>query len=94
MKWFKRVAIIAVSLIVAVAAIGLLRAPVWSVEVAEVIEAPTQTIHEELVDFPAGGPGPAGTPPWTLTQSMPTAAPAAQGPCGLGRVRRWGAVGW
>ncbi|MEC8758770.1 MAG: hypothetical protein VXX70_04380, partial [Bacteroidota bacterium] len=44
-------AIIAVSLIVAVAAIGLLRAPVWSVEVAEVIEAPTQTIHEELVDF-------------------------------------------
>ena len=37
MKWFKRVAIIAVSLIVAVAAIGLLRAPVWSVEVAGVI---------------------------------------------------------
>ena len=49
MKWFKRVAIIAVSLIVAVAAIGLLRAPVWSVEVAEVIEVETMTPGEGQV---------------------------------------------
>jgi len=85
MKWFKRVAIIAVSLIVAVAAIGLLRAPVWSVEVAEVIEAPTQTIHEELVDFRRWGTWSG----WDATID-PDAEHAYSGtPRGAGSVWAW-----
>ena len=87
-------AIIAVSLIVAVAAIGLLRAPVWSVEVAEVIEAPMQTIHEELVDFRRWGTWSG----WDATMD-PDAEHAYSGARGAGSVWAWkgpkmGRVGW
>lgn len=51
MVWLKRLGIIVFSLLLVVTVVGALRAPVWTVEVAQDIAAPVSAIHEELVDF-------------------------------------------
>ena len=51
MVWLRRLAIVVFSLLLTVVGVGALRAPVWSVEVAQDMAAPVHVIHQELVDF-------------------------------------------